>query len=58
MTDKTEKLTIADSLNKTLEKSKGFVFAVAAIIVVLIVAVAVFATVKSKLQKKESSSLT
>ena len=52
MTDKTEKLTIADSLNKTLEKSKGFVFAVAAIIVVLIVAVAVFATVKSKTTEK------
>ncbi len=52
MTDKTEKLTIADSLNKTLEKSKGFVFAVAAIIVVVIVAVAVFATVKSKTTEK------
>ncbi|WP_296329617.1 tetratricopeptide repeat protein [uncultured Treponema sp.] len=52
MTDKTEKETLADSLNKTLEKSKGIVFTVAAIIVVAIVAVAVFATLKSKATEK------
>ena len=52
MSDKTGKETIAESLNKTLEKSKGIVFTVAAIIIVVIVAVAAFATVKSKSAEK------
>lgn len=52
MADKIEKETLANSLNKTLEKSKGIVFAVAAVVVVVIVAVAVVATVKSKFTEK------
>ena len=52
MTDKNEKETLADSLNNALEKSKGIVFAVAAVIVVAIIAVAVFATLKSKSTEK------
>ena len=48
MADMAEKETLATSLNKALEKSKGLVLAVAAIVVVAIVAVAVFATVRTK----------
>lgn len=52
MADKNEKETLAASLNSALEKSKGVVFAVAAAVVIVIAAVAVFATVKSKSAEK------
>ena len=52
MADKIEKETLEASLNEKLEKSKGMVFAVAAVVVLAIVAVAVFATVKSKITEK------
>ena len=57
MNNENEKQTLADSLNSSLEKSKGVVFAVAAILVVVIIAVAVFATVKAKGTEKGITSV-
>ena len=57
MIEKTEKETLATSLNSALEKSKGAVIAVSAIVVVAIVAVAVFATVRAKSIEKGISQV-
>ncbi|MCR4821360.1 MAG: tetratricopeptide repeat protein [Treponema sp.] len=52
MAEQTEKETIATSLNSALEKSKGLVMAICAVVLVVILAVALFATVKSKSTEK------
>ena len=52
MADNKQTETLATALNAKLEKSKGTVFAICAVVVAVIVVIAVFATVKSKSTEK------